>query len=138
VATYGQAGSAPIAIRDADSADYFDALREGVLLLQRCTACGHACRLDALSCPRCHVAGLLHNDASGGGAVASSVVDPAGPGGRTVLALIELDEGPWVAGHILGAHEAIAAGTRVAVEILGPPPESAGEPIAAFRPVGAR
>ncbi|MFD7009197.1 Zn-ribbon domain-containing OB-fold protein [Rhodococcus jostii] len=89
------------AVRDETSAPYFEALREGRLILRSCTRCGHVCRPDTLSCSSCHSDELTWVGSTGDGVVVSAVVDHASAPEPTVLALVELREGPWFASRIL-------------------------------------
>ena len=116
------------ASRDDASAPFFDGLTRGRLMLRSCTRCGHVSRPDTISCPSCHSDELAWIDSSGQGTVVTTIVDPAGP---TVLALVELTEGPWIASAILRAETAhdVPAGTPVRLEVLD---TGRGEPIPAF------
>jgi uncharacterized OB-fold protein len=119
------------AIRDEASAPYFDALREGRLVLRSCTRCGHVGRPDTLSCSSCHSDELTWVGSPGDGVVVSAVVDHASAPGPTVLALIELREGPWLASRILDVTTAadVPASAPVRLNIV----ESVdGEAIPAF------
>ena len=108
------------AIRDETSAPYFDALREGRFMLRSCTRCGHVCRPDTLSCSSCHSDELTWVGSAGDGVVVSAVVDHASSPGPTVLALVELCEGPWLASRILDVTTAadVPASTPVRLNIV--------------------
>ncbi|WP_370178904.1 Zn-ribbon domain-containing OB-fold protein [Rhodococcus wratislaviensis] len=116
------------ATRDDASAPYFGGLTRGRLMLRSCTRCGHVSRPDTISCPSCRSDDLRWIDSSGQGAVVTTIVDPTGP---TVLALVELTEGPWIASRILRAETArdAPAGTPVCLAVLD---TGRGEPIPAF------
>jgi uncharacterized OB-fold protein len=119
------------AVRDETSAPYFDALREGRLLLRSCARCGHVGRPDTLSCSACHGDELTWVDSAGDGVVVSVVVDHASAPGPTVLALVELREGPWLASRIVDA--AVAADVPASAPVRLSIMESVdGEAIPAF------
>ena len=88
--------------RDATSASFYDALAEGVLLLTRCVPRGHVCAPNAIVCPWCASLDLEQIPAKGTGTVVTWGVahSRSGPDGTStpqgVLALVELDEGPWL------------------------------------------
>ncbi|MGQ4601260.1 zinc ribbon domain-containing protein [Nocardia sp. R6R-6] len=112
--------------RDDDSATWFDGLVEGRLLIRRCACCGHYSRPDSKTCPECLGAELAWVPAVGTGVVVCVIVDHAA-GQRSVLGLVELDEGPWL--HVrLAAPGSVAAGARGRFTVH--PGE--GEPIPVF------
>ncbi len=85
--------------RDPETAEFFDAAARGVFLIRRCGRCGTATEPQSRTCPSCGSPDLRPQEASGGASVVSWTVAhgrPAdGPAVRTVLAIAELDEGPW-------------------------------------------
>ena len=120
--------------RDEESAPFFDATAEGRLLLRRCTCCGRHLAPAAQTCQLGSTA-LEWVEASGGGHLASwaAVHDKPDADGNThplVIALVELDEGPWLRGQVVrAAPEDMAAGARVTVEFEQP---EGGEAIPVF------
>lgn len=94
---------------NADSKPYWDAAREGRLVLPHCRTCGHTFFMPRHQCPACWSDDLEWRQASGRGTVHSySVVRRASLAAfaeRTpyVLALIDLEEGPRMMSNILGA-----------------------------------
>jgi uncharacterized OB-fold protein len=90
----------PVPAPDADSAAFWRGLRDGVLLLQHCTNCGHVQYYQQAICRECGGGNLRHRRASGRGKVHSfSVVYRApGPAFKADLPyavlLIDLEEGP--------------------------------------------
>jgi uncharacterized OB-fold protein len=85
---------------DADTAIFWQGLREGHLLLQHCPDCGHVQYYQQTMCRACGGESLIHRPASGRGTVHSfSVVHRApGPAFKTdvpyAVLLVELKEGP--------------------------------------------
>jgi uncharacterized protein len=126
--------------RDADTAEFFAGTERGELLLRRCAACAHFSRPQARSCVRCRSADLSWAPASGHGTVVSwSVVHGSATDGEPpapiVVAIVELDEGPWLHAQLadVGAG-AISAGLRVTARFER---AEGGEAIPVFRPAGA-
>jgi len=115
--------------RDERSGPWFDALRDGNLLIHHCRDCGHASRPDAASCPACQSEDLEWIQAAGGGTVVSLIRDHSG-GEPLVLALVELDEGPWLNARLTDAPDA-TLGCRVTLAVLAPDGDD-GEHVPAF------
>ena len=94
---------------DADSAAYWQGLKEGRLLLQHCLDCGHIQFYQQAICRQCTGERLEHRAASGLGTVHSFSVVYRAPGpafkGETPYAvlLVELDEGPRMISSLVGA-----------------------------------
>lgn len=129
------ASSLEPAVRDARSAEFFDALGRGALLLRRCTPHGHLSAPEVLLCASCGSGALDWSVAAGTGHLVSwtavhSRPGPSGPAGPVVLAgIVELDEGPWLRARLLtGDSTAIRTGARVQLRIH----RGAGEPVPAF------
>jgi uncharacterized OB-fold protein len=91
-----------------EAAPYWEAARQGRLLLQRCRACGAVRFYPRLLCPTCSSDDAEWVEASGRGRVHSFTVihRPPAPAfaGRVpyVVALIDLDEGPRMMANIVG------------------------------------
>ncbi len=92
---------------DAESAAWWDGLRQHRVVLQRCDACRRA-RFPAMpACPWCGSRLVTAIDATGRGTIYSYVVahQAVSPGyeGRLpyAVATVELEEGPRVLGHVL-------------------------------------
>lgn len=104
------------------SAPYWQACREGRLLVQRCTACGRHQFYPRAICTQCVSEKLAWSEASGRGRVKSFTVirravsaayEPEVP---YVVALIELAEGPTLMSNVVGcAPEAVRIGAAVRV-----------------------
>lgn len=116
--------------QDERSAAFFDAAALGTLLIKRCRACGTWLGPEAGGCPDC---GATGDDgpgwvpASGRGTLISwAVVYPrpasAGEALPTVLALVEVDEGPWLRTRLdTGDPAALHAGDPVQAHFAHPP-----------------
>lgn len=90
----------PIPAVDPETQAYWDASREGRLLIKRCADCGKAHHYPRELCPHCHSDRVSWEQASGKGTVYTYTVArrPAGPAFKAdtpyVVALVELAEGP--------------------------------------------
>lgn len=112
------------------SAPYWQAAREGRLVVQRCTACGHLQLYPRSLCTRCSGERLDWLEASGRGRVrtftvirraVSAAYEPDVP---YVVALIALDEGPTLMSNVVGcAPEAVRIGAPVRVRFDAWTPE---------------
>ncbi|MCW0211900.1 MAG: OB-fold domain-containing protein [Pseudonocardia sp.] len=120
--------------RDLPSTAFFDGTARGELLLRRCTACGHLCEPSTMTCPSCTGRTFDATPAAGGGRVVSwTVVHTRNGAGtvRTPVALVELDEGPWLEGQLVDVEPdriSTAMGVRVDFERA-----EGGEAIPVFR-----
>ncbi|MDT7566873.1 MAG: uncharacterized protein QOG76_5497 [Pseudonocardiales bacterium] len=123
--------------RDGASAPFFDAASAGRLLLRRCRPVGHWNAPAALTCTECGQATLEWADSAGTGSVLSWAVvhhkpGPAGTPAATPVAIVQLDEGPWLRGPLRlaeGARPRSGLRVRVAFERAG-----GGEPVPVFLP----
>lgn len=107
--------------RDPASAEWFDALREGQLLVRRCPL-GHLSRQDVLACDECGATDLSWHAVKGHGTLVSVAVDHSGTE-PTRIAVVELAEGPWLLTRIEGAPP--TRGEHVVVRVADP---AEGEP----------
>lgn len=88
---------------------FWDALQQGRLTFQRCTACGHAWLPARSECPRCLADGWSREAADGGATLVSWVVyrtsyHPAFAARLPyTVAVVQLDEGPRMISNIVGA-----------------------------------
>jgi uncharacterized OB-fold protein len=123
--------------RDAATAEFFDATGRGELLIRECRACSRFDVPQATACAHCGSADLTWAVARGTGTVASWTVVYGralgdGPAPRTVIAIVELDEGPWLQVHLADVPpEAVTAGLKVVVGFERP---EGGEAVPVFRP----
>lgn len=110
----------PVA-RDAATAAFFDGTAAGQFLLRRCPD-GHYSEPAAVGCTTCGRTDLAFVPAGGGATLVSWTVvwgRAAGDGEppRTVLAIGELDEGPWWWTQLVGVSpDDVAAGQRLRIE----------------------
>jgi hypothetical protein len=100
---------------------FWEGTRRGVLLIQRCRACGHWRWTPKLACPQCWSEDTEWAEASGRGTIYSYTVvhrpvDPAQFTAPYVLAVVELDEGPKLLTNIVDCElDALRVDLRVAV-----------------------
>ncbi|MCW2541463.1 MAG: DNA-binding protein [Frankiales bacterium] len=127
--------SVGIVLRDAQSADFFDATAAGRLLVKRCQNCGHVSQASTEMCPQCASVDLTFADSAGEGViVACGVVNGRSkdgtPPSRTVVGIVELDEGPWIYTQFVDIDpDAAKIGLRVRVAFEQP---EGGEAIPVF------
>jgi len=119
-----------IARRDEATAAWFDGLGEGRLLLRSCPS-GHLSRPDVLACDVCRDTDLSWVESRGIGSVVSLAVDHSGAQ-ATLLAIVELAEGPWLVTRIDGPR--VDRGGDVIVRIARPEEGEAYPVAAAARP----
>jgi uncharacterized protein len=109
-------------VRDQETAEFFDGTAAGQFLLRKCDACGAISAPQAKQCGNCGSTELGWQPAAGGASVISWSVTHSkpGPDGDTraqVIAIAQLDEGPWWLSQIVDADPAaVAAGTRLRVD----------------------
>jgi len=125
---YDEATGRPLPRRTPTSAPYFDAAREGRLILQKCPRDGFFF-YPRSACPDCLGEDWSWAEVSGRGTIYSYTVDRMGldPAQRSqvplVVAIVELEEGPRMTSNIVGSSpDEIEIGQRVQVtfEDLGP------------------
>ncbi len=115
-----------------DSA-FFEAGREGRLLLRHCTDCDQLHWYPRAVCPHCFGEKLRWRPASGQGSVYTFSpmrrIDPP-----YTIAYVRLDEGPMLLTNLVrGALDDWHVGQRVQVVFQ---PNEAGDPMPCFEPVG--
>lgn len=121
--------------RDAASSEFFDGTARGELLIRECRRCGHLAAPPVVYCPACGSGDVAWVPSAGQGVIASwSVVHPrsgVGPAEPVVIGIIELREGPWVFGRIVGVGAGeVRTGLPVTVEFVRP---EGGEAIPVYR-----
>ena len=116
----------PLPLTDAESQPYWDATRDGRLLIKRCADCGKAHHYPRELCPWCHSDRVSWAEASGAATVYTYTVArrPAGPAFKAdtpyVVALVELAEGPRMMTHLVGmSPDALRIGLPVRLQ-FGP------------------
>lgn len=133
---------------DERSAPFFDAAARDVLLIKRCARCGRWLDPGAAGCAGCGDTDPRWAPAAGRGRLISWAVLPAGkpgaagpataPEAPAVLALVELDEGPWLRTRLEGAGEAGGPAPRAGLPVIAcfvHPAEGESYPV--FRPAAA-
>ena len=112
------------AVRDEESAQFFDAAASGRLLLLKCANCGQHSAPYGLGanhvcvCAKCHGSRLEGIDARGTGKLVSWIIthskpDASGVTEQNPVAMVELDEGPWLLGRFVGDPAVLAMGRRL-------------------------
>jgi uncharacterized OB-fold protein len=100
---------------------FWDATREGRLVLPRCDACEFVIWYPRRFCPACGSRNVSWFEAAGTGTVYTFTIVAKGTGpyrdsGPYVVAFVELDEGPRLMTNIVDVPpESVAVGQRVAV-----------------------
>ncbi|HEY8532642.1 MAG TPA: OB-fold domain-containing protein [Micromonospora sp.] len=114
-------------VRDDFSAPFFDAAAEGRLLLRWSPSSGEWSEPTALVCSVTQAADLEWREASGRGSLVSWTIKPGRErdGVRTpdtVIAIVELEEGPWLTLQVVNADDRsrLAVGAPVRVEFVQP------------------
>jgi len=104
-------------VRNPETAPFFDAAREGRLLIKRCDGCGQAFFYPRALCPFC-MSESAWADAAGTGVIYSySEVHMRGD--SYVLGMVSLDEGPTMMTNLrFPDPSAIQVGARVRVEFV--------------------
>ncbi|MCF2525926.1 Zn-ribbon domain-containing OB-fold protein [Yinghuangia soli] len=136
---------APILRRTPADAPFFDAAARGELLIRGCPACAYALPMDAYACPHPEhppgADGLGWLPASGRGTLVSwssvhRAPHPAFAGQVPyTIALVELDEGPWLEARLVGADPAgLRAGLRLRAAFVHPADPADGESFPVFAP----
>jgi uncharacterized OB-fold protein len=115
---------------------YFDALRNGVFRIQRCSACARHVFYPRVLCSYCGSPELAWVDASGKGTVYSTTVvrRKADAGGDINIALINLEEDVRMMSRVEGmAPDEVSIGMQVSAEII----TENDAPLLVFRKNGA-
>jgi uncharacterized OB-fold protein len=112
----------PVPAVNADSKPFWDAAREGRLILKLCTACRRPHFPPRHLCPRCWTPSSAWIESTGVGTVYSFTVMRRAPapefGARVpyVVALVDLEEGPRMLTNVVGEDAlAVRVGDRVHV-----------------------
>ena len=120
--------------RDGFSTPFFEGTAGGELPIRACRSCGHRSLPLTRQCPACRSTDLGWQPASGRGRVVSWAVvhGRAGADGvpqRTVIGIIELDEGPWFNAQLAVDPDDVAVGSAVQVRFETP---DGGEAVPVF------
>jgi uncharacterized OB-fold protein len=113
----------PIPIADPETAPFWDGVRAGEILVQRCTACGTHRFYPRALCSSCHDPSHDWVRVAGRGTIYSFTVVRRAPSAGFaslvpyVVAIVALEEGPHLLTRIVGiAPEAVTIGMRVSVQ----------------------
>ena len=129
-----EARSYPAPDATPETAPFWEAAREGRLLIKRCGQCGEANYPPRAHCPFCHAADTAWDEASGKGSIYSLSIMRRAPTGPFALAYVELDEGPRMLTNIVAADlESLAIGDRVCLTFTET--EDGGSPVPLFAPL---
>jgi len=87
--------------------EYNENLRQGRLSGLKCSGCGELSAQPRLVCAKCGGQDLEVIELKGGGAIQTFTVNYVAAEGREseapyIVAIVELDDGPWVMGNIAG------------------------------------
>jgi uncharacterized OB-fold protein len=115
--------------RDEATEEFFDGTAAGVLLIRRCEPHDHASKPQATMCSVCGSGDLRWEAASGRARLMSWAVIPGRPTepdgpvpDPTVIAIGELEEGPWVWAQLLGGNPAdLRDGMALQIDFERPP-----------------
>lgn len=116
--------------------EFFDALKNGVFRIQRCTACTRHVFYPRVLCPHCGSLELAWVDASGDGTVYSTTVvhRKADAGGDINVSLVELSENVRMMSRVEGtAPDAVRIGMPVKAAII----TENDQPLIVFRADGS-
>lgn len=135
--------SGPLPKPTPETRPFWDAAREGRLLIQRCESCGTRYFYPRPLCPSCLSRAVHWIEASGRGRLHTFVINHRPPrgfpvSGPYVLGLVELDEGPRMMAQIVDvAPDPAAVHCDMPVEVVFADltPEIT---VAKFRPRSAR
>jgi uncharacterized protein len=121
-------------LRDDDTAEFFEGTAKGQFLLRRCPN-GHISEPAVAQCTKCASTDLSWTPAIGTGTVVSFAVvhrraSADRPAARIVLAVVEMEEGPWWCSQITEAKpEDVNIGARVKVQFLRSDDEHEAVPV---------
>jgi uncharacterized protein len=119
--------------------EYNENLRQGRLSGLKCNGCGELSAQPRLVCAKCGGQDLEAVELKGGGTIQTFTVNYVAAEGREseapyIVAIVELDDGPWVMGNITGLKPEEATmdimGRKVSMEgpaVFGGDRYSAGE-----------
>ena len=127
------------AVRDPSSAPFLDAAARGELLVRVCLVCGRPAKPEMVCCPGCAHEPMGWTVVSGRATLVSWAVShprPSPPAAVAsapplVLAIVELEEGPWLHTRLVDLDPAEA---RVGLELRVAFVASGSETIPVFQP----
>jgi len=119
--------------------EYYEGLKDGKLLGLKCKECGGITVPPKISCLNCCCTDLEITELSGGAEIKTYTVIRVAPEGFEppyVVAMAELDEGPWLMGNLVGVDpdsvgmDIIGKKVRVGHKVCPPANYTAGEGVA--------
>lgn len=125
-----EARKLPAPAENIENQPFWDAAREGKLLIKRCGACGEPHYYPRALCPFCLSADTRWEETAGKGTLYTMSTMRRGPAVYT-LAYVTLDEGPAVLTNIDGDPDALAIGQRMTVTFAA---SDGGAPYPMFAP----
>lgn len=97
--------------------EYFEALKEGKLLGLKCQECGGYTAPPKASCDNCRSADMEAVQLSGTGKIRTFTIIRVAPEGLQapyIVAMAELEEGPWIMGNLVGVDPG-----KTSMELIG-------------------
>ncbi|MFZ5633861.1 MAG: Zn-ribbon domain-containing OB-fold protein [Bacillota bacterium] len=97
--------------------EYFEALKEGKLMGLKCRECGGHTAPPKVSCDNCCGTDMEAVELSGKGEIKTFTVIRVAPEGLQapyIVAMAELEEGPWIMGNLVGVDP-----DRAGTELIG-------------------
>jgi len=123
----------PAPLTNPETKRFWDAAREGRLMIGRCAACRRAHYYPRSICPFCFTDGASLEPASGLGTIYTLSITYRGTPEPYAIGYVELDEGPRILTNFTGAAlESFKIGDRVKVVFM--PTESGAPPAPMFAP----
>lgn len=121
----------PAPEENVETQTFWDAARQGRLLIKRCGACSKPHYYPRAICPFCGSPETQWEETTGKGAIYSYSVMRRGAGTPYTLAYVTLDAGPSIMTNIVDADvDALGIGDRVTVRFV----ETDGPPVPMFAP----
>lgn len=111
----------PLPVVDEDSKPFWEAARDGKLVLKRCNSCSEFHFFPRAICPHCYSDAVTWAPSSGRGTIYSFTVArrPAGPAFKDdvpyAVALVQLEEGPRIMTRIVADADSVRIGLPVEV-----------------------
>ncbi len=114
---------------------FWDAAREGRLMVGRCAACGRAHYYPRSICPFCFTEGAALEAAAGTGVIYTLSITYRGAPEPYAIGYVQLEEGPRILTNLVGAPlDRFRIGDRVRVVFV--PTEVGAPPVPMFEPAG--
>lgn len=129
--TNAQPRKLPTPEANAETQTFWDAAKDGKLLIKRCESCTKPHYYPRAICPYCGSFETKWEESAGKGVIYSHSVMRRGAGTPYTIAYVTLDEGLSMMTNIVDCdHDALAIGDRVTVRFV----ETDGPPVPMFTP----